>query len=272
MFGRDAERYDGGTGEGEAMTEAEWKVPHDPQSMIRYLIGCEAPRVQDVEAFPDSRGSERKLRLFACACYHRVRDRMPNALADRVVAVAERYADGDETPEEFIRASEAVRHQSNMLEERWRASRGAERALLTPLHESLALAGVVTWDMAQKAAYYASSNSYLACSGLPSDDDPRWQNAHSAQEKVEKRAQTQILRDIFGNPFRPVAFDPAWRSSTAVALATGIYADRAFDRLPILADALQDAGCEDADVLGHCRGPGPHVRGCWVVDLVLGKE
>ena len=80
------------------------------------------------------------------------------------------------------------------------------------------------------------------------------------------------LRDIFGNPFRPVAVDPTWLTSTAVALARGIYDDRAFDRLPILADALQDAGCENADVLDHCRGPGPHVRGCWVVDLVLGKS
>ncbi len=84
--------------------------------------------------------------------------------------------------------------------------------------------------------------------------------------------QAHIFRDIFGNPFRPVAFDPTWRSSTAVDLARAIYDDRAFDRLPILADALQDAGCEDAAILGHCRGDGPHVRGCWVVDLVLGKE
>ncbi|QEL16013.1 hypothetical protein [Limnoglobus roseus] len=80
------------------------------------------------------------------------------------------------------------------------------------------------------------------------------------------------MRCVFGNPFRPVAFSPAWRTSTAVGLAEGIYADRAFDRLLILADALQDAGCGDADILGHCRGTGPHVRGCWVVDLVLGKS
>jgi hypothetical protein len=75
----------------------------------------------------------------------------------------------------------------------------------------------------------------------------------------------------FGNPVCPMAVDPAWLTSTVVSLAQGIYDDRAFDRLPILADALQDAGCEDPDVLGHCRSDGPHVRGCWVVDLVLGK-
>lgn len=80
-----------------------------------------------------------------------------------------------------------------------------------------------------------------------------------------------VMREIFGNPFRPVEFDPRWRSETVVALAAATYAERAFDRLPILADALEDAGCNDADILAHCRGDGPHVRGCWVVDLVLGK-
>ncbi|AWM42432.1 hypothetical protein C1280_28660 [Gemmata obscuriglobus] len=79
------------------------------------------------------------------------------------------------------------------------------------------------------------------------------------------------MRDIFGNPFRPVVLNPAWRTSDALALARGIYDEGAFDRLPILADALQDAGCDSDDILNHCRGPGPHVRGCWVVDLVLGK-
>jgi hypothetical protein len=80
------------------------------------------------------------------------------------------------------------------------------------------------------------------------------------------------FRDIFANPFRPVTLAPSWQTETVVALATGIDADRAFDRMPVLADALEDAGCDYADVLSHCRGEGPHVRGCWVVDLMLGKE
>jgi hypothetical protein len=79
------------------------------------------------------------------------------------------------------------------------------------------------------------------------------------------------VRDIFGNPFRPATLDPAWRTSTAVAIAKGMYESRDFGAMPILADALQDAGCDSDDILDHCRGPGPHVRGCWVVDLVLGK-
>jgi len=88
----------------------------------------------------------------------------------------------------------------------------------------------------------------------------------------EHRRWTSIRLDIFGNPFRPVAFDPSWRTSTAVAIARGMYDSRDFSAMPILADALQDAGCEHADILDHCRSPGPHVKGCWVVDLVLGKE
>jgi hypothetical protein len=83
---------------------------------------------------------------------------------------------------------------------------------------------------------------------------------------------TDLLRDIFGNPFRPVAFDPAWRTDTAMSLARVMYETRDFTAMPILADALQDAGCEHADILDHCRGSGPHVRGCCVVDLVSGRE
>ena len=94
----------------------------------------------------------------------------------------------------------------------------------------------------------------------------------SATQRLPGRPSRDFVRDIFGNPFRPVTFDPRWRTSDVLGLARAIYDDRAFDRMPILADALMDAGCADEQVLGHCRGDGPHVRGCWVVDLVLGKE
>jgi hypothetical protein len=85
------------------------------------------------------------------------------------------------------------------------------------------------------------------------------------------RVQPLLLRDIFGNPFRPVAADPNWLTADVIALARGIYDDKAFDRMPILADALQDAGCVNEDVLSHCRTAQVHARGCWVVDLLLGK-
>ena len=83
--------------------------------------------------------------------------------------------------------------------------------------------------------------------------------------------EANLLRDIFANPFRHVAADPAWLTPTVVSIAAAICENRAFDRLPILADALEEAGRTDADVLLHCRQPGGHVRGCWVVDLMLGK-
>jgi hypothetical protein len=101
-----------------------------------------------------------------------------------------------------------------------------------------------------------------------------WASAWNQAEADENRKLVCLLQDIAGNPFRPVVVDPAWLSwnrGTVVQLAKAIYDERAFDRLPILADALEDAGCHEAPILHHCRGPGPHVPGCWPLDLVLGK-
>jgi hypothetical protein len=81
-----------------------------------------------------------------------------------------------------------------------------------------------------------------------------------------------IIRDTFGNPFRPVTFAHEWHTSTAVAIARQMYESCNFSPMPILADALQDAGCDNEDILNHCRQPGAHVRGCWVVDAVLDKK
>ncbi|MGE3805012.1 MAG: hypothetical protein AB7K24_10100 [Gemmataceae bacterium] len=86
--------------------------------------------------------------------------------------------------------------------------------------------------------------------------------------------QVATMKCVYGNPFRPVTFDEAWltwRDATVVRLAEAIYAERAFERLPILADALEESGCTNEKILGHCRRPGLHVRGCWVVDGVLKK-
>jgi hypothetical protein len=104
-----------------------------------------------------------------------------------------------------------------------------------------------------------------------------WQAAHtsaSSNPQVKNR-QLAIFREVFGNPFRPVTIDPAvltWNDSTVRRIAEGIYEDRVFDRLSILADALEEAGCTDADILGHCRSGCEHVRGCWLLDLLLGKS
>jgi hypothetical protein len=87
--------------------------------------------------------------------------------------------------------------------------------------------------------------------------------------------QAALVREVIGNPFRPAAADPAcltWNDGTVCRIAHAIYQESAFDRMPILADALEDAGCAEPDLLGHLRGPGPHVRGCWLVDLLTGRE
>ena len=84
--------------------------------------------------------------------------------------------------------------------------------------------------------------------------------------------QSRLLFEVFGNSLRHVEFDPRWQTSDVVGLARAIYDDRAFDSMPILADALMDAGCENDQIISHCRANGPHVRGCWVVDMILGKE
>jgi len=107
---------------------------------------------------------------------------------------------------------------------------------------------------------------------LPADaGDAVWNLNRAAQRGIALN-MVALLRDIVGNPFRPVVFSPEWRTSTAVAIARGMYESRDFSPMPILADALQDAGCYNDDVLNHCRDPQQvHVRGCWVVDHVLGK-
>jgi hypothetical protein len=91
-------------------------------------------------------------------------------------------------------------------------------------------------------------------------------------EEQERTRYCDYLRDIFGNPFHFININPSWRTPTVVSLAQTIYAEKAFDRMPVLADALEDAGCDNDDILTHCRRPGEHVRGCWVVDLLLDKD
>src|SRR5262245_33423960 len=134
------------------MTEAEWLTSSDPRPMLRYLIGTDEPRVQAVEEFPDARGSNRKLRLFACACYHRVSYLLPDPVARATVQIAERFADGTADVGEFLNAEATVRELSAALEPTWRASEGAERVALHPTHAALALAGIVCWREPEKAA------------------------------------------------------------------------------------------------------------------------
>ncbi|MEO2089448.1 MAG: hypothetical protein ABGY75_08120 [Gemmataceae bacterium] len=102
--------------------------------------------------------------------------------------------------------------------------------------------------------------------------EARMDKAVGQVNRAENLALARLLREQLGNPFRPYRFEDRWRTETVVALATGIEAERAFDRLPILADAVEEAGCDEEAVLRHCRGPEPHARGCWVIDLILNRE
>ena len=109
--------------------------------------------------------------------------------------------------------------------------------------------------------------------GWPNDANSAWRAFRQSQ--ASQRAPVKKLLDVVGNPFRPVSLSPswlAWNDGAIGKMAQAIYDDRAFDRLPILADALEEAGCADREILDHCRSGGEHVRGCWVVDLLLGKS
>jgi hypothetical protein len=97
-------------------------------------------------------------------------------------------------------------------------------------------------------------------------------NQYRNQAGIDESKLCDLLWDTFGNPYRPVVIGPSWSTPTSTALARGMYESRDFSAMSTLADALQDAGCNNADILAHCRGSGPHVRGCWAVELVLNKE
>ena len=216
-----------------AMTEAKWLSGTRPAAMLQFLQG---------------KVSDRKLRLFICACtrrsqYH-FRDRAEKAEEQAVVALAERFADGRASEKELADARRC-RHNEN-----------------------------ATWLVASEAVSKAAELSVLAG---PYDC-----------RQADKAA---LLRCIFGNPFRKGSLEPAWLTAIGVstnsvstnqqvrALAQTAYEERHpstamldSTRLAILADALEEAGCGNGDLLEHLRGPGPHVRGCFAVDLILGKE
>src|SRR5262249_44367045 len=116
-----------------------------------------------------------------------------------------------------------------------------------------------------------ASESAAAAARPPGNEGQPFYGAMDPDD--EGRAlQAALLRDIVGNPFRSITFDHSWRKPAVVDLAREIHEQRAFERMPSLADALEDAGCDNADVLQHCLQPGEHVRGCWVVDLILEME
>jgi hypothetical protein len=207
-------------------------------------------------------------------------------LAHDAVQVVERFADGTVTTEESQQVEARLRPSVEVLEERELASQVDQRVALRATSEALNLALEVVRTTPPRAAYFAAfSASPSASFALAAVTNPggRYSDpAFCSSQAAEERSQCDILRCIVGNPFRPVTLSPAildWNDSVVVRLAQAIYEqrimpERSLDNglLAILADALEEAGCTDTDILGHLRGPGPHVRGCWPVDLCLGKS
>jgi hypothetical protein len=137
------------------------------------------------------------------------------------------------------------------------------------------------WDRSAHIAAYAADLVALKTIGIVLDVARLARTVNEVVQVYEtakinadvcvSKDQVDVLREIFGNPFRPITLDPSWLTSTVLALAQGIYDEKAFDRMPILADALQDAGCDNEDILNHCQGGDIHVRGCWMIDLLLAR-
>jgi hypothetical protein len=275
------------------MTEAEWLAATDARAMLEFLCG---DRIDAVRPWYASRGprtaSERKLRLLASA-YARVAasqildwDRPDAAsftfgtggvdfleVSRRATETAEGYADGLCPAQNLHDAHLEAMHVGTALMRRvvelMREGRRTDRVL--SYRRVAELGQVTTASDAGRAAAEAyqrtlsddMSGPTLQGRGLPGwwDDHPNW--------------QAFLVREIFGNPFRPAIADATWTSpkgEAVVTLAANIYARGNFRRAPELADALEDAGCTDPELLGHLREPGPHVRGCWALDLVLGKS
>jgi hypothetical protein len=137
---------------------------------------------------------------------------------------------------------------------------------------SVAMPAVELSDTVAKAIVLANVGSSPKGTTPKDAAHQQWSQAWNEAIQAVHLQNAKVVRCVYGNPFRPARFDPKWRTADVQALARAIYDDRAFERTPILADALMDAGCEDEQVISHCRGDGPHVQGCWVVDLVLEKE
>lgn len=217
------------------MTEAEWLACGNPWVMMQHVGAA---------------GTDRKLRLFVCACCERCSQYGLIADFRTGVAVAKQFADRQLNAAELGAARQALACHAEDGDANW--NHGLEalaRALeLAPLEPGTAA---------------------LCTDLIVQSFGQEWNELAQNQERA---AQCELLRDIFRDPFRPATVEPGWRTGNVVALAEAIYQEQDYTRLPILADALEDAGCTDVDMLTHCRVMREHVRGCWVVDWVLGKD
>jgi hypothetical protein len=223
------------------MTEAEWLACDEPWQMVRWIKRVISPR---------------QFRLYVCGSCRASWDELTPAAIQSVVAVLERGADGLAGEEELQAAWTTAQNEVERLWSVMEETSGGWRNSLVPQLHAL--------------------NGALASAFRTPPNPESWQ-AH--RRYVRSKLECHLLRDIFGNPFRPTSIATAWLTTDAVGIARVAYEDRALPagtlspvRLLILADALEEAGCSDPAILDHLRGPGPHTRGCWVVDRVLARE
>lgn len=220
------------------MTEFKWLNGHRPSDMLEWLS--------------EGNPSERKCRLFAIACCRRAWQTLADERCRLAVMTAEDWLDGKASQKEMEAASSSVFDYENELKD-LTFRKGTDCGL------ALHLAYAVRFCVGKRSSHLSRTAHHITAS-------------QSNNKPGERLAQCHILRDIFGNPFCPVTLALTWLTAPVRQLAQAIYDDRAFDRLPLLADALEEAGCDNADILAHCRSDGPHVRGCWVVDLLTGRQ
>jgi hypothetical protein len=204
----------------------------------------------------------RKARLFGCGYLRQIWREVEHAEGCCLaVEVAERFADGRATLNELKKAHHFA----------WEAAESYScRALGEPVWYAVATAEQDAYDFAI-LTHYESTEKFSE----PDIVNPRTEARLKALKAARHAQWVCLLRELLGNPFRQVSLKSTslgWSNGTIPKLAQSIYDERAFDRLPILADALEDAGCDNTDILAHCRSGSEHVRGCWVVDLLLGKE
>jgi hypothetical protein len=248
------------------MTEAQWLASDDVRELLGHLGGGDEPTW---DVLFDTLGI-RKFVLFGVACcrrrWRRVTDRATRALVDR----AEQFVDGRATKEELAEAfSTAWPPTLSAAGHKRLGEQGATSV------QSLLIACTGFWeggqapqgDQGYDEAFAEVIDNLQALQTVATKRlTPRFLQKGSARH-------AGLLHDIVGNPFRRAKCRRpwlTWNDGTVVRLARTIYEKQCFGDLPVLADALEDAGCDNAELIGHLRGPGPHVRGCWVVDLLLG--
>lgn len=243
------------------MTEQQWLASNQPHAMLDFLQG---------------KASDRKLRLFAVACCRRIWHLLPNMIGRHAIDVAERIAEGSPIQENLVELLDGLYSRSFAYIDGYKTERDANigyhslRATYNALPDVLPPHRFSAYPALRPNILEVASDVAFTVANASRRCDER--DADKADFQRELDGQVPLLQDIFGNPFRPIALDLSWVTSTVQRLAAAIYEERAFDRMPILGDALEEAGCTNADILNHCRKPGEHVRGCWVVDLLLAKE